>query len=204
MNTSSAVMSDLRLLDTFHDARHTEFEVVAKSFENFGLGFRSIQQASLDDFFHQLNEQNGEQVVSSARNAGEGAGAEESLSIIVAGRQEWDENTLSNLQGFIDNWTNLRPMVSQAVFDCYVGIYPTLRRAVELYEPDPAADVARPEPKSPADLEAHYLIDALSFHIDGSVGISGLCSWDDEEGFGLKIINGQVSRVGTEDCALLS
>jgi hypothetical protein len=111
---------------------------------------------------------------------------------------KWDKNTESVLERFFADWPGLRPAVLRGVFEYYKGIYPEL---VDAYDYHKGRQFFIPEPASPEAIQEIFYFQSIRLHKDGSVGLSGHCTWDEEHGFGVRLKDGKVTDAGAADIA---
>jgi len=137
---------------------------------------------------------------------GEEGGAEESeeekrnphlLQLHLRGIK-WDKNIESVLERFFADWPGLRPTVLQGVFEYYKGIYPEL---VDAYDYHKGKQFFIPEPSSPEAIQEIFYFQSIHLQKDGSAGLSGNCTWDEEHGLGVRLEDGNVAAVGAADIA---
>jgi len=111
---------------------------------------------------------------------------------------KWNKNTESMLQQFFADWPQLRSVVLRGVFEYYKGIYPQL---VEAYDYHKGRQFFIPEPTSPEAIQEIFYVQSIHLHKDGSIGLSGFCTWDEEHGFGVRLKDGKVTGAGAADTA---
>jgi len=113
--------------------------------------------------------------------------------VLPADDSEWDSAAEAKLDQFLAEWPEIRPRVSQALYDYYVNWYPQLDR----YN-DP---ILHPAPGDPQLVEDRARITTIYLGKDDRIGLSGACTWDDEHGLGILLENGQVIDCGYADVA---
>jgi len=111
---------------------------------------------------------------------------------------KWGKATESVLGRFFVDWPGLRPAVLRGVFEYYKGIYPEL---VDAYDYHKGKQFFIPEPTSPEAIQEIFYFQSIHLHKDGSVGLSGHWTWDEEHGFGVLLKDGNVIEAGAADIA---
>lgn len=113
--------------------------------------------------------------------------------VLPADYSEWDGEAEAKLDQFLAGWAEIRPRVSQALYDYYVNWYPQLERYNN--------PILMPAPGDPQLVDDRARITTIYLNKDGSVGLSGQCTWEDEHGLGVLIKDGKVIDCGYADVA---
>jgi hypothetical protein len=117
------------------------------------------------------------------------------LRVSLPEKVKWNKATEAQIDNFLTAWPTIRPLVLNATFRFYRKLYPKL---VEIFGVDGGYELTIPKPMS-ADVVADlFLISSVYFHEDGSIGLGGHCTWDDEHGYGVRINKGKITKVGYE------
>jgi hypothetical protein len=111
---------------------------------------------------------------------------------------KWNKDSEKMLEKFFADWPQLRSLVLRGVFEYYKGIYPEL---VELYDYHKGRQFFIPEPTSPEAIQDIFYFHSITLDKDGSMGLCGFCTWDEEHGFGVRLQDGKVTQVGAADIA---
>jgi len=111
---------------------------------------------------------------------------------------KWNKDSEKMLERFFADWPQLRSEVLRGVFEYYKGIYPEL---VESYDYHKGRQFFIPEPTSPEAIQDIFYFQSITLQKDGSMGLSGHCTWDEEHGFGVRLQDGKVTEVGAADIA---
>jgi hypothetical protein len=120
------------------------------------------------------------------------------LNLTVHAGIKWNKNAESMLEQFFADWPQLRSVVLRGVFEYYKGIYPEL---VDAYDYHKGRQFFIPEPTSPEAIQDIFYVQGIDLHKDGSMGLSGFCTWDEEHGFGVRLKDGKVTDAGAADIA---
>lgn len=111
---------------------------------------------------------------------------------------KWNKDSEKMLEQFFADWPQLRSVVLRGVFEYYKGIYPEL---VETYDYHKGRKFFIPEPTSPEAIQDIFYFQSIHMHKDGSMSLSGSCTWDEEYGFGIRLKDGKVTDAGSGDIA---
>jgi hypothetical protein len=122
----------------------------------------------------------------------------QALRVSLGEEMKWDKAAEATVDQFLIDWPLIRPAVLQATFKHYKKIYPELMQIVG--ESDEYA-FTMPKPTSPEVVADLFTITAIYLHQDGSIGLGGHCTWDEEHGYGVRIKNGKIVEVGHESDA---
>ena len=120
------------------------------------------------------------------------------LSLSLPKGLKWNKATQALVQQFFGDWPQTRPVVLQAIFKHYKKSY---RGALTLFPGHKGLNFILPEPTSPDAVADLFYITSIYLHRDGSTGLSGNCTWDEEHGWGLMLKSGKVTAVGQADVA---
>ena len=110
----------------------------------------------------------------------------------------WNKKTQALVQQFFADWPQTSPVVLQATFKYYKKNY---RDALTLFPGHKGLNFILPEPTTPEAIAELFYVTSIYLHHDGSIGLSGNCTWDEEHGWGLMLENGKVTDVGQADVA---
>lgn len=113
--------------------------------------------------------------------------------VLPADDSEWDSAAEAKLDQFLAEWPEIRPRVSQALYDYYVDWHPQLEG-----HDDP---ILMPDPGDPQLVEDRARITTIYLNKDGSIGLTGDCTWEDEHGLGVLIKDGKVIDCGYAEVA---
>jgi hypothetical protein len=129
-------------------------------------------------------------------------GKEVQITLMIDGEEEgmFDENQYTAYQSLIKNWDNLQPSLLQSIIDYYnqkqhelgndSGLnehYPLIKTADQILDMITLDGIVVPY----ADIfEARH------------IGITFNCTWDTENGLGLRLLNEKVTEVSYHDVAI--
>ncbi|OPH57692.1 DUF2004 domain-containing protein [Paenibacillus ferrarius] len=118
------------------------------------------------------------------------------IELIIDGEEDgkFDQEQYDAYLAFMENWETLQYNIVQSILDYYIQRRHELGYDVGHNEDYPLIDTAEQLLKH-INLDGIIIKSAvLSEYID--VGLTFSCSWDDENGLGVKLLRGQVVEVG--------
>lgn len=120
----------------------------------------------------------------------------EKLCVMLAEDMKWDAATEARVDEFLRDWPKARPEVLKAAHSYYKELYPELK---DIFGDMASFNFTMPKPTKPAAIEDIFSINMLYVRDDGTIGLSGSCTWDEEHGFGAVVKNGKVVAFGHAD-----
>lgn len=119
----------------------------------------------------------------------------EVLRVSLSDEASWDTAVEERVDQFLADWQEIRPVVLEATFAYYSESHPEL---LQVFGED---ELRMPKPDSPDIVADLFCISAVYLHEDGSVGLGGPCTWDEEHGWGVRIRDRRVVAIGYESDA---
>lgn len=127
---------------------------------------------------------------------------ESEISLMIDGEEdgEFDERQYMAYQTFMQNWEDLQPSLLQAILDYYKLERKQLGYDNELNENYPLI-------KTPDQILEMITLDGIvvpyaDIFEGRDIGITFNCTWDTENGLGIRLINEKVTKVGYQDVAI--
>lgn len=117
----------------------------------------------------------------------------EIFSVMPDDGTPWNAKAENRIDDFIRTWPEVRSQVLKKAHTYYKKLYPELK---DIFGDMPSFKFTMPEPTSPEAIEDLFSINVIYLRDDGTIGISGSCTWDDEHGFGAVIKRGKVVTFG--------
>ncbi|GEC93727.1 MULTISPECIES: DUF6985 domain-containing protein [Brevibacillus] len=124
-------------------------------------------------------------------------GEEVEIALMISGEQDgkFSEKQYAAYHSLIQSWEQLQQSILQPILDYYeqnydAGLnenYPLIETAEQLLDYISLVGISIPFAKG---LEGRY------------IGLTFDCTWDEENGLGLLLINEEVARVGYQDVAM--
>jgi hypothetical protein len=123
------------------------------------------------------------------------------LTIRLESPQKWTAESQARIDGFLAAWPRLREKVLQAVFDTYREQYDEIWQFLGRR---PADGIRYPDPTNPRVIENHFVFCNLYLAAESdSIGLEGVCEWDDEHGIGARFESGECVEIGGADTAFV-
>ncbi|EMA6344706.1 DUF2004 domain-containing protein [Bacillus cytotoxicus] len=129
-------------------------------------------------------------------------GKESEISLMIDGEEdgEFDEEQYMAYQALMQNWEELQPSLLQSILDYYKQERQELGYDIEVNESYPLVETAN-EILEMISLDGIVVPYAGIF--DGrDIGITFNCTWDIENGLGIRLLNEKVTEVGYQDVAI--
>lgn len=124
------------------------------------------------------------------------------IIILVAGDEdgEFEEGQYDSYIMFKDKWDDLQKILLEKILDYYKSRREQLGYNIEQYEKYP--EVSKAE-----QLLEHISLVGIKIPYAGvyggrSIGLSFDCTWDEENGVGIRLCDEKIIRVGTQDIAI--
>lgn len=124
-------------------------------------------------------------------------GQEAEIALMISGEQigEFSEKQYASYKSLIQNWNKIQQDVLQPILDYYdenydAGLnenFPLIESVEQLIDYINLAGISVPNSKG---LEGRY------------IGLTFDCTWDEENGLGLLLIDEEVARVGYQDTVM--
>jgi len=129
-------------------------------------------------------------------------GTETQITLMIDGEEDgkFDENQYTAYQSLIQNWEDLQPILLRSILDYYRQKRQELGYDIGLNENYPLVETT------------DQILDMIT--LDGivvpyadifegrDIGITFNCTWDMENGLGLRLLNEKVIEVGYQDIAI--
>lgn len=129
-------------------------------------------------------------------------GKQPEIALLIAGEEdgEFDEGQYVAYNSLMANWEQIQSNILQPILDYYKQKRHELGFDVSLNEDYPLIETID-------QLIEHITLVGISVPYDflregNDIGISFDCTWDEENGLGVRIINGKVVEVGYQDVAI--
>lgn len=129
-------------------------------------------------------------------------GKDTEIALLVGGTEagDFDEGQYVAYNSLMDNWGKIQQDLLQPILDYYTQTRHELGYDIEFNEDYPLIE-------SVDQLTEHITLVGISipydFLRDGrDVGVSFDCSWDEENGLGIRLINEKIDEVGYQDVAI--
>ncbi|CAI8966064.1 DUF2004 domain-containing protein [Brevibacillus sp. IT-7CA2] len=129
-------------------------------------------------------------------------GKETEIALTVKGEEDgkFDEEQYMAYQSFMQNWEHLQQSVLQAILDYYKQKRHELGYDIEYHEDYPLIETQEQL------LERVVLLEIVVPYGDifegRDIGLLFDCTWDEENGLGLRLLNEEVTEVGYQDVAI--
>ncbi|MED4726900.1 DUF2004 domain-containing protein [Aneurinibacillus migulanus] len=129
-------------------------------------------------------------------------GKETEIALTVEGEEDgkFDEEQYTAYQSLIQNWEHLQQSVLQAIFDYYKQKRHELGYDIEFNEDYPLIETQDQLLERIALLE--IVVPYGDIFEDRDIGLLFDCTWDTENGLGLRLLNEKVTEVGYQDVAI--
>ncbi len=128
-------------------------------------------------------------------------GNEQSVDIVISGEKEneFEQWQYDSFEFFINNWKKIQEEVKISIYEYYCQLRSELGY-------DDNSNIDFPDVDNADDIVRMIQIDALVIPVPGiyeerCVNLALSCSWDEENGVGIRIINEKVDEVGYQDIA---
>lgn len=129
-------------------------------------------------------------------------GKESEISLMIDGEEdgEFDEEQYMAYQALMQNWEDLQPKLLQSILDYYKQKRRELGYDIELNENYPLIE-------TPDQILEMITLDGIvvpyaDIFEGRDIGITFNCSWDTENGLGLRLLNEKIIEVGYQDVAI--
>ncbi|MGG2016513.1 DUF2004 domain-containing protein [Bacillus sp. S10(2024)] len=129
-------------------------------------------------------------------------GKEAEIALMVKGEEDgkFDEEQYVAYNSLVRNWEQLQQGFLQAILDYYKQERQELGYDIEVNENYPQIETTNQL------LEKITLVGIVvpygDIHQDRDIGITFDCTWDTENGLGLRLLNEKVTEVGYQDVAI--
>ena len=129
-------------------------------------------------------------------------GKEAEIALMVKGEEDgkFDEEQYIAYNSLVQNWEQLQQGFLQAIFDYYKQERQELGYDIEVNENYPQVETTNQL------LEMITLVGIVvpygDIHEDRDIGITFDCTWDTENGLGLRLLNEKVTEAGYQDVAI--
>ncbi len=129
-------------------------------------------------------------------------GKDTEIALMIGGEEdgEFEDGQYVAYNSLMDNWEQIQYSILQSIFDYYKEKRKELGYDVSL-------NVDYPLIKTIEQLIEHITLVGISVPYDflregRDIGLSFDCSWDEENGLGVRLINEKVEEVGYQDVAI--
>ena len=122
----------------------------------------------------------------------------ELLNLVLSEEMPWDDEVQTHLDLFFAEWPGIRPSLLEETFHYYLDNYRKFRKA---HQGNERIDLIVPNPEKPESIADLFRITSIHLWEDGAIGLGGYCTWDEENGFGAVIREGEIAAVGRETVA---
>lgn len=129
-------------------------------------------------------------------------GKEAKITLTVEGEEDgkFDEEQYMAYQSLIQNWEHLQPSVLQAIFDYYKQKRHELGYDIEFNEDYPFIET---QEQLLERIVLHEIVVPYGDIFEGrDIGLLFGCTWDEENGLGLRLLNEEVTEVGYQDVVI--
>ena len=127
---------------------------------------------------------------------------ESEISLIIDGEEdgEFDEEQYMAYQALMQNWEDLQPSLLQSILDYYKQNRHELGFDIELNDKYPLIE-------TPDQLLEMITLDGIfvpygDIFEGRDIGITFSCTWDAENGLGIRLLNGKIIELGYQDVAI--
>lgn len=124
------------------------------------------------------------------------------IALLVGGTEdgEFDEGQYVAYSSLMDNWEQIQHNILQLIFDYYKQKRQELGYDVAFNKDYPLIETVN-------QLTEHITLVGISVPYDflregRDIGVSFDCTWDEENGLGVRLINEKVDEVGYQDVAI--
>ncbi|MED3328980.1 DUF2004 domain-containing protein [Bacillus thuringiensis] len=129
-------------------------------------------------------------------------GKESEISLMIDGEEdgEFDEEQYMAYQALMQNWEDLQPSLLQSILDYYKQKRHELGYDIGLNENYPLIEI-------PDQILEMITLDGIvvpyaDIFEGRDIGITFNCTWDIENGLGLRLLNEKIIEVGYQDVAI--
>ncbi|EAZ84153.1 DUF2004 domain-containing protein [Lysinibacillus fusiformis] len=129
-------------------------------------------------------------------------GEETEISLMIDGEEDgkFDEEQYIAYQVFMRKWEDLQPNLLQSILDYYTQKRHELGYDIELNENYPIVDTTEQILKM---ITLDGIVVPYADIFEGrDIGITFNCTWDIENGLGLRLLNEKVIEIGYQDVAI--
>ncbi|MFS0554767.1 DUF6985 domain-containing protein [Brevibacillus sp. 179-C9.3 HS] len=129
-------------------------------------------------------------------------GKEAKITLTVEGEEDgkFDEEQYMAYQSLMQNWEHLQPSVLQAIFDYYKQKRHELGYDIEFNEDYPFIET---QEQLLERIVLHEIVVPYGDIFEGrDIGLLFGCTWDEENGLGLRLLNEEVTEVGYQDVVI--
>ena len=171
-----------------------EMTIRVPEFHNFGQRMAEIERAACDGTAGKIDSFDGDSDHSEFDEYDL-----ELLNVVLSEDVPWDDEVQTNLDLFFAEWTGLRPILLEETFHYYLDNH---KKFVAAHRDREGLELLLPSPEKPKVIVNLFRITSIHLWEDGTIGLGGYCTWDEEHGYGAVIRDGEVLKVGRESDAL--